>query len=71
VLDRVHSQLRDDEVSPSRRRELLDEAIAANDQLIGRLDDTLTRIGALRDERTAIAVQLREARDHLGRDASS
>ena len=55
----------------SRRRELLDEAIAANDQLVGRLDDTLTRIGALRDERAAIAIRLRETRDHLGRDTSS
>lgn len=71
VLDRVHSQLRDDEVSSSRRRELLDEAIAANDQLISRLDDTLTRIGALRDERTAIAIRLREARDRLGRDTAT
>jgi DNA-binding transcriptional MerR regulator len=71
VLDRVHSELRDGEVSSSRRRELLDEAIAANDQLVGRLDDTLTRIGALRDERAAIAIRLRETRDHLGRDTSS
>jgi DNA-binding transcriptional MerR regulator len=71
VLDRVHSELRDGEVSSSRRRELLDEAIAANDQLVGRLDDTLTRIGALRDERAAIAIRLREARDHLGRETSS
>ena len=66
VLDRVHSELRDGEVSSSRRRELLDEAIAANDQLVGRLDDTLARIGALRDERAAIAIRLRETRDHLG-----
>ena len=71
VLDRVHSELSDGEVSSSRRRELLDEAIAANDQLVGRLDDTLTRIGALRDERAAIAIRLRETRDHLGREASS
>ena len=70
VLDRVHSELRDGEVSSSRRRELLDEAIAANDQLVGRLDDTLARIGALRDERAAIAIRLRETRDHLGRDTS-
>jgi DNA-binding transcriptional MerR regulator len=71
ILDRVHSELTDGEVSSSRRRELLDEAIAANDQLVGRLDDTLARIGALRDERAAIAIRLRETRDHLGRDTSS
>ena len=34
-----------------RRRELLDEAIEANDKLLDRLDDTLARIGAFRDER--------------------
>jgi DNA-binding transcriptional MerR regulator len=71
VLDRVHSELKDAEVSSSRRRALLDEAIAANDQLVGRLDDTLSRIGALRDERAAIAIRLRETRDQLDRDASS
>jgi DNA-binding transcriptional MerR regulator len=70
VLDRVHSELNDGEVSPSRRRALLDEAIAANGQLVGRLDDTLSRIGALRDERAAIAIRLREARDQLDTDAS-
>ena len=70
VLDRVHSELREGEVSSSRRRELLDEAIAANDQLVGRLDDTLTRIGALRDERAAIAIRLRETRDHLDQGTS-
>ena len=71
VLDRVHSELKDADVSSSRRRALLDEAIAANDQLVGRLDDTLSRIGALRDERAAIAIRMREARDQLDRDASS
>src|ERR1700723_2598455 len=67
VLDRVHFELRGGEVSLARRRELMDEAIAANDQLVGRLDDTLARIRALRDERAAIAVRLRESREHLGR----
>jgi DNA-binding transcriptional MerR regulator len=70
VLDRVHHELRDGELSLSRHRDLLDEAIAANDQLVGRLDDTLARISALRDERAAIAIQLRETRDQLGRDTS-
>jgi DNA-binding transcriptional MerR regulator len=71
VLDRVHSELKAGEVSSSRRLALLDEAIAANDQLVGRLDDTLSRIGALRDERATIAVRLRETRDQLNRDANS
>ena len=65
VLDRVHFELRDGEVSLARRRALLDEAIAANDQLVRRLEDTLSRIGALRDERAAIAIRLREKRDEL------
>jgi DNA-binding transcriptional MerR regulator len=65
VLDRVHFELRDGEVSLSRRRELLDEAIAANDQLVGRLDDTLARISALREERAAITIRLRASRDQL------
>ena len=46
---------------PERRRQLLDEAIEANDKLLVRLDDTLARIGAFRDERAAKAVRLREA----------
>lgn len=68
VLDRVHFELRDGEVSQARRRALLDEAVAANDQLVGRLEDTLARISALRDERAAIAIVLREKRDALEAD---
>ena len=59
VLDRVKSEFQSGDPSPERRRELLDEAIAANDQLLARLDDTLSRIGAFRDERAAKAVRLR------------
>jgi DNA-binding transcriptional MerR regulator len=70
VLDRVHFELRDGEVSLERRRALLDEAIAANDQLVGRLEDTLARISALRDERAAIAILLREKRDAVETDGS-
>jgi len=65
VLDRVHSELREGEVSAARHRELIDEALAANDQLVTRLDETLARIGALRDERAAIAIKLREKREQL------
>ena len=62
VLDRLRSEYRWSEPDPDRRRELLDEAIEANDKLLVRLDDTLTRIGAFRDERAAKAIRLREAR---------
>ena len=41
VLDRVRSEYRAGSTSPARRRQLLDEAIEANDKLLGRLDETL------------------------------
>ena len=50
---------------PERRRQLLDDAIDANDKLLVRLDTTLSRIGAFRDERAAKAVALREARRQI------
>ncbi len=71
VLDRVHSELKAGDLSRSRRRMLLEEAIVANDQLVDRLDDTLSRIHAFRDERAAIAIRLRDARDQLDQDTSS
>jgi DNA-binding transcriptional MerR regulator len=71
VLDRVRAELDAGGLSLPRRRALLEEAIAANDQLLDRLDDTLSRIRAFRDERAAIATRLREARDQPGQDTSS
>src|ERR1700735_5575588 len=65
VLDRVRSELKTENLSPSRHRELLDEGIAANDQLLERLDETLSRIHAFREEREAPGVHLREARREL------
>jgi len=70
VLDRVRSELKAGHLSRSRRRALLEEGIVANDQLLARLDDTLSRIRAFRDERAAAATRLREARDQLDEDAS-
>ncbi len=67
VLDRVQSEYRSGIPTPARRRRLLDEAIEANDKLLARLDETLARIGAFREERAAKAVRLREARDELDR----
>jgi DNA-binding transcriptional MerR regulator len=60
VLDRVRSEYRWGDASPERRRQLLHEAIEANDKLLDRLDITLARIGAFRDERAAKALRLRE-----------
>jgi DNA-binding transcriptional MerR regulator len=65
VLDRLRSEYRWGDATPERRRQLLDEAIAANEKLLERLDNTLNRIGAFRDERAAKSIRLREARDEL------
>ncbi|HYA68267.1 MAG TPA: MerR family transcriptional regulator [Acidimicrobiales bacterium] len=62
VLDRVRSEFRAGEPAPDRQRELLDEAIEANDHLLARLDDTLARIQAFRAERAASGQRLRERR---------
>jgi len=66
VLDRVRSELHSAQPTPARERDLLDEAIAANDQLLARLDDTLARIEAFRAERMASAKRLRSRRKALG-----
>ncbi|HUO48247.1 MAG TPA: MerR family transcriptional regulator [Acidimicrobiales bacterium] len=66
VLDRVRSEFRAGEPSPARQRELIDEAIVANDRLLARLDDTLARIAAFRDERRDTAARLRERTRDLG-----
>lgn len=68
VLDRVRSELRSGDLPPARRRALLDEGIAANDQLLARLDETLARLQAFRDERAGAALRLRAARDELGEE---
>ena len=65
VLDRLRSEFRWGGAGPERRRQLLDDAIDANDKLLVRLDTTLSRIGAFRDERAAKAVALREARRQI------
>jgi DNA-binding transcriptional MerR regulator len=65
VLDRVRSELSAGDLPPDRHKELLDEGIVANDQLLIRLDDTLARIQAFRDERAGVAVRLRESRRRL------
>jgi DNA-binding transcriptional MerR regulator len=65
TLDRLRSEFRWGDASADRRRELLDEAIEANDHLLARLEVTIARIGAFRDERAAKAIRLREAREEL------
>jgi MerR family transcriptional regulator, repressor of the yfmOP operon len=63
VLDRVQSEWGD--VAPDQRRQLIDDAIEANDKLLIRLDNTLARIGAFRSERAHKAQRLRELRSEL------
>jgi DNA-binding transcriptional MerR regulator len=69
VLDRVSSELSVGDLDPQRHRELLDEGIVANDQLLARLDDILARIQAFRDERAAVAIRLSERRRRLDEPA--
>jgi DNA-binding transcriptional MerR regulator len=65
ILDRVRSEYRQRGITRARRRQLLDDAIEANDRLLDRLDDTLRRIGSFREERAVKAARLRDAREHL------
>jgi MerR family transcriptional regulator, repressor of the yfmOP operon len=66
TLDRVRSEWRSgEEITPERRRELLDEAMAANDHLLERLAQTQARIQAFYDERVAKSARLRDARAAL------
>ncbi len=65
VLDRLRSEYRWGDASPEVRRELLDEAIEANEKLLDRLDTTLARIGRFRDERMAKSIRLHEVRAGL------
>ncbi len=65
ALDRARSEFRWGDASASRRSQLIDEAIEANQHLLERLDDTLARIGAFRDERAAKAERLAELRLEL------
>jgi DNA-binding transcriptional MerR regulator len=71
VLDRVKSELHSGDPSPTRQRELLEEAVVANDHLLARLDDTLARIEAFRTERVASAARLRVRLDDLESETHS
>lgn len=59
VLDRARSELHAGELSSTRERELVAQAVVANDQLLRHLDDTLARIEAFRVERLASAERMR------------
>jgi MerR family transcriptional regulator, repressor of the yfmOP operon len=60
VLDRVRSEWRSGEpLTAERQRELIDEAIVANDGLLARLGETQARLQAFREEHLAKAERLR------------
>jgi DNA-binding transcriptional MerR regulator len=71
VLDRVKSEFHSGDLSPARQRELIEQAMAANRQLLARLDDTLARIEAFRAERLASAGRLSERLQALDADHPS
>ena len=58
VLGRLHTAYREG-ARMERQRRLLEEAITANDALIGRLDETLHRITEFRRERVAKGERMR------------
>ncbi|HEY6624929.1 MAG TPA: MerR family transcriptional regulator [Acidimicrobiales bacterium] len=59
-LERIRSDYRANKTDPRRRRDLLVELIAANDTLLERLDDTVGRIRAFRDERADKGKRMRK-----------
>ncbi len=59
-LERIRSDYRANKTDPRRRRDLLVELIAANDTLLERLDDTVGRIQAFRDERADKGKRMRK-----------
>jgi DNA-binding transcriptional MerR regulator len=59
VLDRLRDAYHADP-KPAHRLKVVERAIDANDRLLGRLDDTLARIQAFRDERAAKARRLHD-----------
>jgi DNA-binding transcriptional MerR regulator len=67
VLDKRRSAYKAS-ARPEHQRDLLANAMEANDKLVARLDDTLDRIRAFRDERVAKAGRLRARAAELDRE---
>jgi DNA-binding transcriptional MerR regulator len=61
VFEGLRSVVAGDPCDP-RLLQMIDDAIVANERLLGRLDDTLVRVHAFRDERAAKAERLRAGR---------
>jgi DNA-binding transcriptional MerR regulator len=67
VVDRLRHASREG-ARFDRRRRLLEEAIAANDRLIARLDDTLGRIEEFRRERMTKGERMRSRASELSKE---
>ena len=65
VIHQLKTAFTVDHPSDDQLLQMLDEAIEASDRLMARLDDTLARVHAFRDERGATAARLRSARVEL------
>ena len=69
IVDKLRTAYRANARAELQSR-LLVESIEANDRLLARLDDTLGRIQAFRDERLAMAKRLQARADELGVEIS-
>ncbi|MGD0380050.1 MAG: MerR family transcriptional regulator [Acidimicrobiales bacterium] len=69
VLDKLRNAYKAN-ARPELQRKLLADALEANDKLVARLDDTLGRVKAFRDERVAKAKRMRARAAELDREAA-
>lgn len=69
VLDKLRSAYKAN-ARPELQRHLLADALDANDKLVARLDDTLGRVKAFRDERVAKAKRMRARAAELDREVA-
>lgn len=70
VLDKLRNAYRASS-RPELQRQLLTDAIDANDRLLARLDETLKRITAFREERSQKAKRMRARSRELGAEIAS
>jgi DNA-binding transcriptional MerR regulator len=70
VIDHLRNAYREG-ASAQRRKQLLDNAITANDRLIRHLDDTLRRIQDFRHERVAKAGRMRARAGELDAETAA
>ena len=69
VLDKLRNAYKAN-ARPELQRQLLADALDANDKLVARLDDTLARVKAFRDQRVAKAKRMRARAAELDREVA-